>query len=93
MKLPSVENYWGFLLRQAPVVVFLAIAAWLLWSKIEAMEVRVSSCNRDMIELYKAQNDALMQIISRNSDALSKNADALENFSYAVKNGNTRRKP
>jgi len=46
-----------------------------------------------MIELYKAQNDALMQIISRNSDALSKNADALENFSYAVKNGNTRRKP
>lgn len=93
MKVPSVDTLGGWALRQAPAVVILLIAAWLLWSKIEAMEVRVSSCNRDMIELYKAQNDALMQIVSRNSDALSKNADALENFSYAVKNGNTRRKP
>lgn len=79
MKIPSVENYWGYLIRQMPLALVLGICAWLLWGKVEAMENRVSTCNSQMLQLYQTQNDALMRIVSRNADALEQNSATMRN--------------
>lgn len=77
MKLPGVENFWGYLLRQTPIVVFLCVASWLLWQKIEAMESRVDTCNDRMIELYQQQNERLLNVLDVNAEAMQQFGDHL----------------
>ena len=81
MKIPSVENFWGFVLRQLPVVVFMSVAIWLLWGKLERLEGRINDCNQTTIEILKGQLDASQKALSRNSDILLETSEATSNFS------------
>ena len=92
MKIPTVDNFWGFLIRQLPVVVFMSIAIWLLWGKLERLETQVTNCNQTTIEILKTQLDASQAALSRNSDIMLKTSEATVNFSNSL-NQKTRRAP
>lgn len=77
MKVPPVTNFWGYVLRQTPLVVVLTVVAYLFWTKIDHMENRVDTCNDRMIELYSQQNERLLEVLDNNAEALQQFGDYL----------------
>lgn len=80
--IPSVNTLGGYWLRQGPLVV--AMTAGLIWFNTQHRELQqdMRSCNESTIEIYKAQNAALMAILSRATDALEESNRTLNDLKY-----------
>ena len=74
-----LEKILDQVMKNGLAFTLLALATYVYWTQNNRLQVKIQSCNDQIIEIYKEQNQQLIDVLDRNTEVM-------ENLSVLLKN-------